>query len=184
MRVIDKKTGCYIDIYPHLQVPGARFSSGKTTRWEKDYQTFMKETNKPEAYRPLTEHDRKEIRLWINEHRVGDGDRIGISASPEYTTSIPLYWNTYFADDVFPLTQISFEGFNFPAPNHPRAILECLYDTFEKFPSDAGSGHSKTNYSGVDYCALRTSIDYLHSSLKDLLTGRVSSQTTTDTQHR
>ncbi len=169
MRVVDRATGCFVDIYPHLKVPGALNASGVKTDWEQSYLAFMAKRNKPGAYRPLTDRDRDEIQVWIEGHQTGDGDRTGVSVSPEYTTSPPLYWRTYFADDVFPLQDISFEGFDFPAPVHSRAILECIYDTFEKFPSDAGSGHSGDVLNGPDSQLLRKSIDRLHSSLDNLL---------------
>lgn len=168
MRVVDTATGCFVDIYPHLQVPGALNSSGETTEWRQAYLSFMACRNRPEAYRPLTEGDRKEIRTWIEHHQTGDGDRTGISVSPEYTTSPPLYWRTYFSEDIFPLNDITFEGFEFPAPIHSRTILECIYDTFEKFPSDAGSGHSGDVLSRSDPHLLRKSIDRLHSALDAL----------------
>ncbi len=169
MRVVDGATGCFVDIYPHLQTPGALDSSGEKTDWEQSYLAFMSKRNKPGAYKPLTDRDRTEIRYWIESHKQGSGNRAGISVSPEYTTASPLYWRTYFADDIFPLKHVSFEGFDFPVPIHPRAILECIYDTFEKFPSDAGSGHSGDPLNGPDSHLLRKSIDRLHSSLDAMM---------------
>ena len=64
----------------------------------------------------------------------------------------------YREQDVFPLENIEFEGYSFPAPGHYRAYLEQMYGDYMAFPKsgvlihDLGRGHLHTwaRKSGTD----------------------------------
>lgn len=68
--------------------------------------------------------------------------------------------------DVFPLTDIEFEGFSFPAPRHYRKYLEIMYGDYLRFPEsgvlihDMGRGHLHTwaKKSGTDMFEIENSL--------------------------
>ena len=166
MRAIDRATGCFVDIYPHLRVPGAISSAAGTTAWERDYLAYLDAVIKPDGHKPLTDAERDGMRKWIASHAQGDGDEEGIAVSPEYATVVPLYRKVFPASDILPLSTRSFEGFDFPVPNRPDKVLERIYDTYDRFPGDAGVSHLSPEAVRVDVRTLRASIDRLHADLE------------------
>ena len=168
MHVMEPDSGAAVDLYPHLIVPGALFSSGRETQWERDYRSFFVNFARPYEHKPLTDHDRTTVRKWIETHRQGDGDESGVAASPEQTTLIPTGRVVFRESDVLPLTSIEFEGFRFSCPAKPNEILAKMYDAFNHFPSDAGVTNHGFGGEGADARVLRMCIDRLHVALESM----------------
>lgn len=167
-RVVDDSSGCAIDVYPNLFVPGALSSGNEETAWEQEFLRFSNEIVMQSSYKPLTNNDRAKIRTWIDNHRQGDGDIAGIAVSPEHTTFGPSYRVVFCAEEILPLSSIQFEGFSFPAPARPDEVLRKLYDVFERFPGDAGVANHSSDPRQRNTRILRASIDRLHSELDQL----------------
>ena len=164
MRVVDGDSGCFVDIYPQLRVPGALSESGDVTDWEKEYQRFLNEVVNLDAYKPLTDRERDTFRKWIRDHSSGDGNIAGIAVSPEFADVPPSARKVFPVSDILPLGSIVFEGIDFPAPANPTSILERIYDTYNRFPGDAGT--SLHEGAAIDSRTLRHCIDRLHSDLE------------------
>ena len=166
MHVVELDSGAAVDIYPYLKVPGALSTSVYETKWERDYHTFFDSFAKPNAYKPLTDRDRKSIRAWIENHRQGDGDTLGIVPSPEQVTLLPSSRVVFRGSDILPLSSIEFEGFRFFCPAKPEEFLRQIFDTFNRFPSDAGVTNHE--FGKANARSLRACIDRLHSELDRL----------------
>lgn len=166
MRIVERDSRCFVDIYPHLRIPGALSDSNEPTGWEREYLRFMDTAIKPDGHKPLTDGERELFRKWIREHAAGDGNVDGIAVSPEYATVVPLYRKVFPVSDVLPLGSAVFEGFDFPVPANPTNVLERIYDTYNRFPGDAGVSHQAGETK--DARLLRGCIDRLHSELDRL----------------
>lgn len=61
-----------------------------------------------------------------------------INPKGEHHYTLGMGWSksTYFAEDIFPLTTIEFEGHKFPAPKNLDAYLRNVYGDWRRLPTD------------------------------------------------
>ncbi|MBR5196753.1 MAG: LicD family protein [Alistipes sp.] len=62
-----------------------------------------------------------------------------INPTGEYHYLLGSGWarNTFFVEEIFPLSRAKFEGLEFPVPNDTNAYLTHLYGDWRKLPTDA-----------------------------------------------
>lgn len=162
MRIMEKSSGSYVDMYPYELIQGALNNSGRPTQWESKWlQAFREITRQGESdgFSPRIE---KEIASWVERERQGDGDTDGIVPSMVNFTALSIYRKIHKKEDVFPLGAAIFEGESFPVPNDCPSILETIYGDYMRFPRDAGhSAHANSCTQRIDSRWLRQIIDNL-----------------------
>ena len=62
-----------------------------------------------------------------------------INPTGEYHYLLGSGWarNTFFVEEIFPLSRAKFEGVEFPVPKDTNAYLTHLYGDWRKLPTDA-----------------------------------------------
>lgn len=82
----------------------------------------------------------------LTKDKLLDGKLLNLNNYPALFMAIdfPHKWNrkVYDYETVFPLSNISFEGCMFNAPNYPEIYLKSIYGDFMSFPKDLYPRHS------------------------------------------
>ena len=138
-RVVERKTGFYIDIYPYDRIPGALRADGSATEWLREYRREFEAVFKLGEEHDLTKSLGERISGWLTAHGRGDGTEDGIAVSMWYFRARPMYRRVYSAADVFPLKKKVFEGEEFFVPYDSDRVLSDIYGDVMRFPKDAGS---------------------------------------------
>ena len=167
MRIVDQISRCHVDIYPFEQVPGALKCDGMKTLWEKSYLEKFAYFSQRAYLHGLSDALKRDIDIWREAHKTGDGNVNGIAVSMYFTSAFKRI--VCKESDLFPLGTAVFEGCSFPVPSNPDAILSRIYGDYEMFPSDVGhSLHGHANSSDMSLIEMRKTVDDLCMLAKSL----------------
>lgn len=145
-RVLERRTGFYVDLYKYERIPGALRSDGTITEWEQEYQAEYERIFRLGLVDGMTEKIKQRIVNWLATHSKGDGTVDGIAVSMSYFQASPMYRRVFADSDIFPLKKAVFEGEDFFIPKNAPHILSEIYGDFLRFPRDAGGGrHSRSS---------------------------------------
>ncbi len=134
IHVYEKKSLCFVDIFPYYKVNGLLSTSGKKTSWENSYNMVFSEIYS----KRLKEGAIANSGDWLSEHNVGDGDIDGYAIGMEYASAEPNYRVCLDSAHLFPLRKASFEGCQLNVPAKAEECLTKLYGNYMNFPNDAG----------------------------------------------
>lgn len=75
----------------------------------------------------------------LNGRKRRENEKVSLFLSIDF----PHKWKNkvYDWEMIFPLSEVSFEGMSFPAPNKPAAILENIYGNYMTIPGDSYPRH-------------------------------------------
>ena len=86
----------------------------------------------------------KEANMLKNEF-ILKNNNIDITSKPDIFMGIefPHHWENKFYswENIFPLSKIVYEGFEFPCPNNPKAVLKSIFDDYMAMPKDLSPKH-------------------------------------------
>ena len=163
-RVLERRTGFYVDLYQYERIPGALRSDGTTTEWEQKYQAEYEQIFRLGLANGMTEKIRQRIANWLAAHSKGDGTVDGIAVSMSYFQASPMYRRVFADADIFPLKTMVFEGEEFYIPKNASRVLFDIYGDILRFPRDAGGGrHSRSSILPQD---IRAVIDELNEVVR------------------
>ena len=166
-RVYEKTTGFYVDIYPYEEVSGALNANGVPTKWQTDYADAFETVFSCGIAHGLSGRTERIASDWWRDNPKGDGDETGLAVSTDYFLALPMYRNVFSVHDVFPLSEVSFEGERFGAPARVEAFLGKIYGDFMRFPRDAGhAAHVRPAGKAITPEAMRKTIDELNEIVR------------------
>lgn len=165
-RVLERKTGFYVDLYPYERVPGALRPGGTKTEWENQYQAEYDRIVRIGLADGMTETLKQRIVNWHTSHANGDGTEDGVAVSMLYFVASPMYRRVYAATDIYPFQTAVFEGEEFLIPRNSSRVLSEIYGDILRFPRDAGAGrHGQTSVSPQ---VVRAVIDELNEIVRTM----------------
>ena len=169
LHIYEKRSLCFVDIFPYDLVRGALSSSGRRTEWAKSYSAAFGEAN---ASRKQKRGIQKFRDKWMAEHPSGSGDIDALTVGLEYASAASHYRTIFPVDSVFPLRTIDFEGVKLNAPAEAEVCLRQIYGDYMRFPNDAGTPkHSifDTSVSTVSTEELRSILDDLSVKVREYI---------------
>lgn len=171
MRVSDRSSTCWIDLFLFDRIPGALNSNGELTDWESEYQSEFEKTTNITCKEGLSPRVFQKISQWRDSHLAGDGDIVGIATSMTFATAKPMYRRIFRESDIFPLRTGIFEGVSFPIPAQAEIVLDEIYNEYNKFPRDAGyASHSTSKYLNLTPVQMRRAVDEINAIVRDFET--------------
>lgn len=164
LHVYEKRTRCYVDIFPYDLVRGALSSSGCRTEWAKSYSMAFDEANASRKRGIQKFRDK-----WMSEHPSGSGDIDAFTVGLEYASATANYRTIFPVDSVFPLRSIDFEGVKLNAPAEAEVCLRQIYGDYMLFPSDAGAPKHSIFDTSVSTEELRNILDELSVKVREYI---------------
>ena len=146
LHVYEKRTRCYVDIFPYDLVRGALSSSGCRTEWAKSYSMAFDEANASRKRGIQKFRD-----TWMSEHPSGSGDIDAFTVGLEYASSI------------------DFEGVKLNAPAEAEVCVRQIYGDSMLFPSDAGAPKHSIFDTSVSTEELRNILDDLSVIVREYI---------------
>ena len=137
LRVVEPTSECFIDIFPYDLVPGALLSSGKPTKWFRDYHAIFEYFSRRVYRNGISKGLMEKVTKWRQEHAKGDGDIEAVALGVDFVNA-EYGGRATRAAKVFPLSEELFEGTLMPVPKDSTYYLKNIYGDFMQFPSDVG----------------------------------------------
>ncbi len=160
LHVYEKRSRCYVDIFPYDKIKGAFASSGEETNWAKSYKKAFDEAQ-ANRKQGISQFRSK----WLSEHPYGDGDIDAFAVGLDYASAAPNYRSLYQVQHIFPLRRVEFEGCKLNAPADAEFCLRRTYGDFLRFPIDVGSPKHTNFDTAISNEELRGILDELSADV-------------------
>ncbi len=165
IHVYEKRSRCFVDIFPYDRIKGAISAFGSETEWAKEYS---------KAFETLQANNRRREILsfrdaWLSAHPLGQGDVDAFVVGLDYASAAPNYRNIFNVSKVFPLQKVTFEGCKLNAPADADYCLMQTYGDYMRFPADAGTIKHALCHHWASAGELRTVLDDLSSDVRAFL---------------